>query len=126
MPPLGKPPRLPKHPELVPRPADGAPRPPRYHYESADRLLAELAELDDSVLMLPFARAKVARAAAHAALAQCPWPEDQAAELEPTTTCRHCNFVITRVGGQWIHTYSGRTECFRDSKHPATATPGRK
>lgn len=47
-------------------------RTPRDHYRAADQLLAEVDEVGSDCLNLAFIRAKIAKAAVHAALAECP------------------------------------------------------
>jgi hypothetical protein len=47
------------------------PHTPQWHYERADRLVAELGELHVHELQLPYAKAKLALADVHARLAGC-------------------------------------------------------
>ncbi|AEL98213.1 hypothetical protein PBI_BIGNUZ_50 [Mycobacterium phage BigNuz] len=94
-------------------------RPPTYHYQRADELVAELEQADPRVGMaLPRVQLKFRLAELHAQLAQSPWhPGIEAASTADEAVllldCRECGYPFNKCAQLW----TGQRKCCPDCDH---------
>lgn len=107
-------------------------RSPQAHYEIADRLVAELDDMQPHELVLPHGKSKMVLADLHARLAQCVLPDyvddDDLAPCDgDRSMCAHCGKPVVQhpING-WLHAFTGIAYCYRDPQHTETATPSER
>lgn len=105
-------------------------RTPQWHYEQADRLVAELDDMQPHELVLPHGKSKMVLADLHARLAGCARPEPACLhpDAHAAVICHYCGSSIGKWPGssEWVHHSTGRAHCYRDPQHTETATPNER